>query len=168
MVELRTRKREMKRYGEIMMRIWDIREFCMRVNLPSPIHPDRVPIRHVITPIRSLLNRIGQVALLISHGRSYPPHRSQLHPPSLAILCTTLPSLQNPNLCHPSLSLHVMIISWQRVEHTLCTAHTVNSLHHVQYTPCIAYTVYSIHLLKHPPKIVVLPWLSWLRVEHSM
>jgi len=34
-----------------------------------------------------------------------------LHPPSLSFSSTTLPSLQKTKLSHPSLSLHVMIMS---------------------------------------------------------
>jgi len=44
MVELWTRKRETR---EIIMRNWDLREFRVRVNLPSPIRQVRLPIRRV-------------------------------------------------------------------------------------------------------------------------
>ena len=43
--------------------------------------------------------------------RSNSPHRSHLHPPSLSFSYTTLSSLQNTMLSHPSLFLHVMIMS---------------------------------------------------------
>jgi hypothetical protein len=38
-------------------------------------------------------------------------HDSHLHPASHSFASTTLPSSQNTNLSHPSLSLHVMIMS---------------------------------------------------------
>jgi len=105
------------------------------------------------------------VVPLISHFRSYPPLRSQLHPPSLSFSSTTLSSSQNTKLSQPSLSLHAMIMSWHwvqhtpsttyiehskhRVQHTPCTVYTEYSIHHVQYTLSTAYTVYSIHRVQH-------------------
>jgi len=127
---------------------WDLREFCVRVNLPSPIRQVRVPIRQVrvpipqvrvpirrvITPIRGILNPITQVILRISHSRSYPPYRSHLYPRFLSFSSTTLPSSQNTKLIHPSLFLHAMI--------------RVN-------------TEYSIHL-----RLSVVPSFSRFRVDH--
>jgi len=121
--------------GEIIIRNWDLGEFRVRVNLPSPIQQVRVLIRHVITPIRGLPIPIRHVVPLISHIRSYPPHRSHLHPPSLSFSSTTLPSLQNPKSSHLSLSRHVMIMSWHRVQHTPSTR-----IHRVQHTPSTAST----------------------------
>jgi len=118
--------------GQIIMRNWDLREFRVRVNLPSPIRQVWVPIRRVITTIRGLPNPIRPVVPLISHIRSYPPHRSHLHPPSLSFSSTSQPSSQNTKLSHPSLSLHGMIMSWHRVQHTPSTASTkdwLSSLH---------------------------------------
>jgi len=103
--------------GQIIMRSWDLREFRVRVNIPSPIVWVRVPMRRVITLIRGLPNPIRQVIPLISHNRSYPPHRSHLHPPSVSFSSTSQPSSQNTKLSHPSLSLHGMIMSWHRVQH---------------------------------------------------
>jgi len=117
------------------MRNWDLGEFHVRVELPSPIWQVRVSIRHVITPIRHLPNPIRHVVPLISHIHSYPTYLSHLHPISLASSSTTLPSMQNTKLNHPSLSLHAMIMSWHRVQHT----------------PSIAYTKYSIHQVQPPP-----------------
>jgi len=139
--------------GEIIMRNWDLREFLVQVNWPSPIQQVRVPIRRVITPIRGLPNPIRQVVPLISHIRSYPPHRAylHLHPPSLSFSSTTLTSLQNTKLSHPSLSHHVMMMSWHRVQHTPSTAYTEYSIHRVQHTPSTAYTESSIHRVQHTP-----------------
>jgi len=140
------------------MRNRDLREFGVRVNLPSPIQQVRVPIRRVITPIPGLPNPIRQVVPLISLIHSYPPHRSHLHPPSLSFSSATLPSLQNTKLSHPSLSLHVIIMSAyteysiHRVQHTPSTAYTEYSIHRVQHTPSTAYTKY--------PRLFVFPSLS--------
>ena len=70
--------------GEIIIRNCDMREVCVRVNLPSLIQQERVPIHHVI-PIRGLPNPIRQVVPLIAHIRSDPPHHSHLHHPSLVL-----------------------------------------------------------------------------------
>ena len=88
-----------------------LREYWVRVNLESPIQQVRVPIQCVITIIQGLPNPIIQVIPLISHIRPYPPHCSHLHPPSLSLSSTTLPSSQNTKSSHPSLSLHAMIMS---------------------------------------------------------
>jgi len=80
-------------------------------------------------------NPIWQAVPLISHIPSYPPHCSHRHPPSLSFSSTTLPSLQNTKLSHPSLSLHVLIMSWHRVQQTPST-----SIHWVQHTPTTAST----------------------------
>jgi len=103
--------------GQIIMRSWDLREFRVRVNWPSPERQVRVLIQCVITTIRGLPNPIRQVVPLISHIRSYLLHRSHLHPASLSFSSTSQPSSQNTKLCHPSLSLHGMIMSWHRVQH---------------------------------------------------
>jgi len=55
--------------------------------------------------------------------------------PSLSFSSTTLPSLQNTKLSHFSLSLHVMIMSLHRVQHTPSTG-----IHRVQHTPITAST----------------------------
>jgi len=132
--------------GQIIMRNWELREFRVRVNLQSPIRQVRVAIRRVITPIRGLPNPIWQVVPLISHICSYPPHRSHLHPTSLSFSSPSQPSSQNTKISHPSLSLHGMIMSWHRVQHT----------------PSTAYTEYSTQ------RLFVFPSFSWLRVDPWM
>jgi len=135
--------------GGIIMRNWDLREYCVPVNLQSTMKQVRVLIQPVISPIHGLLIPIRPVVPLISHMPSYRPHRSHLHPPSLSFSSTTLPSSQNTKLGHYTLSLPVMIISW----------------HQVQHTPSTTYTEYSIHRVQHPPKIDCLPFIlmitSW-------
>jgi len=140
MVELSTRKREIRGDGGNHHEKLGLREFRVWVNWPSPIRQERVPIRRLITPIRGLPNPIRQVVPLISHIRSYPPYRSHLHPPSLSFSSTTQPSSQNTNLIHPSLSLHAIIISWHQVQHTPSTAYTEYSIHRVQHTQSTAST----------------------------
>jgi len=115
--------------GEIIMRMWDFREFLGRVKLPSQIQQVQVPIWRVVTPIGGLRNPIRQVQPLILHIHSYPPHRSHLHPPSLSFSSTTLTSLQNTQLSYLSLSLHVMIMSRHRVQHTPRTQDCLSPFH---------------------------------------
>ena len=81
-----------------------------------------------------------EVILLISHSHLYRPYCSHLHPSSLSFSSTTLLSSQNTKLSHPSLSLHVMFMSWHRVQHTPSTAYTEYSIDRVQHTPNTAYT----------------------------
>jgi len=136
--------------GQSIMRNWDLREFRVPVNWRSPIRQVRVPIRRVISPIRGLPSLVRQVVPLISPIRLYPPYCSHLHPSSLSVSSTSQPSSQNTKLSHPSLSLHGMIMSWHRVQHT----------------PSTAYTEYSIHWVQHS-KVVCLPFIpiitSWPR-----
>jgi len=135
--------------GEIFMRNWDLREFCVRVNWPFPIWQVQVLIRRVITPIRGLLNPIGplrnpirQGVLLISHSRSYPPYRSHYHPPSLSFLSTTLPSSQ---------------------EHKVESSLSIFPCHRHELTLSAAYTEYSVHL-----RLSVAPQSSQFRVDPWM
>ena len=125
MVELSTRKREIRGDGGNHDEKLGLGELRVQVKRPSPIRQVRVPIRQVITPIQVLLNPIKQVVLLISHGRSYPPYRSHLHPPSLSFLSTTLPSSQ---------------------EHKVKSSLSNSPCHHYELTLSAAYTEYSIHL----------------------
>jgi len=115
------------------MRNWDLREFCVRVNLPSLIQQVRVPIRWVITPIQGLLNAIRQVVPLIPEVHSYPPYCSHLHPPSLSFSSTTLLSLQE-----------------QKVKSSL----SISPCHHHELTLSAAYAECSMHQVQHTLKIV--------------
>jgi len=145
--------------GEIIMRNWDLREYRVRFNWPSPIQQVWVPIRRVITPIRGLPKPIRQVVPLIPHIRSYPPHRSHLHPPSLSFSSTTLTSVQNTRLSYPSLSLHVMIMSWHRVQYTPSTQDCLSSLHSHDYklTPECSFSFRRAFLHDRPPSASS-PW----------
>jgi len=159
--------RETRRDGAFHNEKLEIREFSVRVNIPSPIQHVQVLIRCVITPIEGLPNPIRQVVPLISHIRSYPPHCSHLHPPSLSIFSTTLISSQNTKLSYPSLSLYGIIMSGHRVQHTPSTAYTEYSIHRVQHTPSTAYTEYSIHRVRHTPSTAYTEY-SIHRVQHLL
>ena len=63
--------------------------------------------------------------------------------PSPSFSSTTLPSLQNTKLSHPS--------PCHDHEVTPSTAYTKYSIHQVQHTPSTAYTKYSIHQVQHTP-----------------
>jgi len=183
-VEAHKRERS-EEMGGIIMRNWDLREFCVRVNLPSPIRQVRVPIWRVITPIRGHVNLIRQVVLQISHCRSYLPYRSHLHPPSLNFLSTTLTSSREhkaksslsispchdhestPSAAYTKCSIHQVQYtssaaytkcSIHRVQHTPSAAYTKCSIHQVQHTPSAAYTKCSIHWVPYTPKLVCRPF----------
>ena len=126
--------------GEIIMRNWDSREFCVRVNWPSPIRQVWLPIWCEITLVQGVLNPIRQVVPIISDILLYPPHRSHLHPPSRSFSSITLPLSPNPKSSHSFLSLHVMIMSWQWIQHTLSTVYTKHRIHRVQHTLSTAST----------------------------
>jgi len=163
MVELWTRRREMRRDGANHHEKLGLREFCVQVNLPFPIWQVWVQIRHVITPIRGFPNPIRQVVPLISHIRSEPPHSSHLHTPSLSFSSITLPSSQNTKSCHPSLSLHVMILSWHRVQHTPNTASIQDSLssihsHDYKLTPECVFSFQHASLHDRPPSNQLSIW----------
>jgi len=159
------------------MRNWDIREFRGRLNWPSPIQQVRVPILWVISRLWRYPNHIKQVILLISHSHSYPPYCSQLYPPFIFFLSTTLSTLQE-HTHKSSLSIspshdHELTLSAayteyyiHRVQHTPCTAYTMYSIHRVQHTPCTAYTVYSIHRVQHTPCTAYTVY-SIHRVQHT-
>ena len=139
MVELSTRKRERSQeMGEIIMRNWDWREFCVQVDWPSPRQQVHVPMRRVITPIRGLVHSIRQVILPIFHSPSYPPYCAHPHPSSLSVLSTTLPSSQ---------------------EHKVKSSHSISACHHHEFTLSAAYTEYNIHWVQHTPNIVCRPFI---------
>jgi len=153
---------EKERDGAIYHEKLGLRQFRVWVNLPSPIWQVQAQIRGVITPIRGLPNPIRQVVPLISHIRSYPLHRSHLHPPFLSFSSTTLPSSQKTKLSHRSLSLHAMIMSWHRVQHSPSTASTqdcLSSFHSDDYelTPECRFCFWCALLHDRPPSASS-PW----------
>jgi len=172
MVELSTRKREIRGDGGNQHERLGLRECCVRVNLPSPTRQVRVQIRRELTPIRGLPNPMRQVVPLISHIRSYPPYHSHLHPPSLSFSSTTQPSSQNTKLSHPSLSLHDMIMSWHQVQHPPSTASTqdfLSSLYsHYELTPECSFSFRRASLHDRPPSASS-PWelKSQVTLSHS-
>jgi len=141
MVELSTRKREIRGDGGDHHEKQGLTELRVRVNWPSLIRPVWVPIRRVTTLIRGLLNPITQVIPLISRSRSYPSYHSHLHLPSLSFSSTTLPSSQEHKV-----KSSLPISPCHDHELTLSAAYTECSIHRVKHTPSTAYTEYSIHL----------------------
>jgi len=135
----RDRSEEM---GEIIMRNWDLREFRVSVNLPSPIQQVPVPVSWVITPIPGHLYPTRQVRQLISHIHSYPLYRSHLYPPSLSCSSTTRPL--SPELI---------------VESSL----PISPCHEHELLPSAAFSKYSINL-----QLAILPLFSRLRVDSGM
>jgi len=174
MVELSTRKREIRRGGGNHHEKLGHRQFRLRVKWPSPLRQVRVPIRRVITPIQGLPNSIRQVVPLISHSRSYSPNHSHVLPLSLSFSSTTLPSSQGHKVksslsispCHhheltPSAAYTECSI--HRVQHSPSAAYTEFSIHWVQHTVSAAYTEYSLHL-----RLSVVPSISRFRVDPWM
>jgi len=83
-------------------------------------------------------------------------------PISLFLSSKTQPSSQNTKLSHPSLSLHDMIMSWHRVQHTPSTASTqdcFSSLHSHDYkvTPECSFSFRRTSLHNRPPSASS-PW----------
>jgi len=129
MVELRTRKREMKEDTGTHHEKPGLEELGVWVNSPSPIGQVWVPIRWAITPLQGLPNPIRQVVPLISHIRSYPAYHSHLYPPSLL-------------LAHNSTII---------AEHKVKSSHSICPCHDHELTRCAACTEYSVHRIQHNP-----------------
>jgi len=145
-VELRTRKRDERRCGKSSWETGTYRILCAsQFTIPNTAVTSSDPACNY-TNTRSS-NQIRQVNPLISHICSYPPHHSHLPHPSLSFSSPIQPSLQNTKLSHPSLSLHPIIMSWHRVQHT----------------PSTALTEYSIH-----PRLFVFPSHWWFQVDPWM
>jgi len=122
----RTRNREKRGEGTFHHEKLVLREFRVRVNVPSPIRHVQVPIRRVITPIPGLLYPMRQVVPLSSHIRSYAPHRSPMF----------------PFLFHNSTII---------AEHKVKSSFFISPCDDDELTPSTAYTEYSIHRVQHTP-----------------
>jgi len=146
MVEWSTRKREIRGdRGNHHEKLWRKRILCVsQFAIPDTASTSCNPAGK--TPIWGLLHPIRQVITQISQVRSYPPYCSHLHPPSLSVLSTTLPSLQEHKV-KSSLS----ISPWHHHELTPSTAYADHSIHLVQHTPSTAYTEYSIYRVQLTP-----------------
>jgi hypothetical protein len=77
------KERDEEDMWEIIIRNWDLWEFCVRVNFPFLRGPVLLPIRGVKTPVQGPLDPIRHVVPMTSHIRLYPPYHSHFHPPSL-------------------------------------------------------------------------------------
>ena len=124
--------------GEIILRNWNFRDFCVRVNLVCLIRQVLLPIWRLKTLIRGLLNPIRTVVPLTSHIRLYPPYRSYLYPPSLFLYRRRRTQMQVIPLYRR--------MPWSKVK-------TVYSIHRVQHTLSTAHTEYCIHRVRHHSKI---------------
>jgi hypothetical protein len=142
--------------GETFTTIWNLREFCVRDNIPSPIQQVRVPIRLVLTLIWGLPNLLRHVVPLICHVWWYPGHHCHLQHASLVFSSTPQPSLPNTMISCSSISLHVIMKHWHQLQHAPSTAYTESSIHQIEHTPNTVYTKYSIYRVQHAPKIVYL------------
>ena len=143
--------------GEIMMGNWDIREFRVRVNLPSVIWQVWVPIQWVLNLIWGHPNPIREVIPLKFHIRLYSPYCSYLPPPSLFLVNNS--TIIAEHKVNSSLS----ISPCHHHNLTLSTVYTKYSTHQLQHTPNTAYTRYSIH-----PGLSVFPSISQLQVDPWM
>jgi len=100
-----------------------------------------------------ITRRIGHRTYRIADGNSTCTRNSlnsqflmRISPISSPLLfsSSTLPSSKNTKSSHRSLSLHAMIKSSHRVQHTRSQAYTDYSIHRLQYSLSTAYTVYCI------------------------
>jgi len=152
MVELRTRKREMKGY---------------RGNRYEKLGHKRIPCERQFTIIDMAATSpdpgchyLDMRSSKPNHPRCTPDFSYPLvitsflssSPISLFFSSTTLLSSRNTKFTHPSLSLLFMIMCWHRVQHTLSTSiHQVLVYNEYKHTPSTsihrvqAYAEYSIH-----------------------
>jgi len=149
MVELRTRKREMRGDGgNHHEKLGHKRISCAsQLTIPDTAGTWPDPACNNTDTRSSQPNqatRTPDISYPLVSSTSFSSSSS-----SLSFSSTTLSSLQKTKLSHPFLSLHVMIMSWHRVQRTRSTA----------------YTEYSIHRVQQPPKIICLPFIlmitSW-------
>jgi hypothetical protein len=134
------RKRERwEKMGEFIMRNWDLRELCARVNLPSLLWQVWVQISGVTTLIRGLSNPIRQVVHQLSHICPHPPHRSHLHSSALILIhYSTIATQDKVKPFHSISRCH----DYELIQ---STAYTKYSIHQAQHTPSTARTKYGIH-----------------------
>jgi len=157
MVELRTRKREMRADGGNHHQAVGLREYRVRVNLRSQIWQAWAPIWRLMTLIQGIPNPMRQVAPLISHIRFNPPYRSRLHPPYLFLILNSI------IIAEDKVKSFLSIFPCHDHELTLCTAYTKYSIHRqMEHTLYIEYTEYSIH-----PRLSVFPVFWQWQVDHE-
>jgi len=163
MVELRTRKWEMRGVWGNHHEKLGHREFRVQGHGPFEERLVRVPIRRVITPIWGPLYSIWHGVHLLSHICCYPRYHSNLHPPSLFLVHNS--TIITEHKLKSSLS----ISPFQYQVLALSTAYAEYSIHQVQHTPSTAYTEYSIHWVQHTPSTAstqdCLGFLQYLHYE---
>jgi hypothetical protein len=146
--------------GEIIMRTWDLREFCVQVNLPSLIRQGKNP---------NLVCNYTDMRSSQPNKASCTPHFSYLLVSSTSFSSSSPISLflvHNSTIITEHKAKSSLSVSLcHSHELTLSTAYPEYSIHWVQYTPSTAYTKYSIYRVQHPPKVVCLLFIfmimSW-------
>jgi len=151
MVDLRTRKREMRGDGVHHHEKLGLKRISCASQFTIPDTAGTSP-----DPACNYTDTRSSQPTLASHTAdfSYPLVSSTSFSsslPSLSFSFATLSSLHNTELSHPSVSHHAMIMSLHWVQHAQCTAYTEYSIHQAQHTPSTAYTKYSIHQVQHSP-----------------
>jgi len=175
MVELRTRKREMRGYGGNHHEILGLKRISCASQLTIPDTAGTSPDPACnITDTRSF--QPNQACDYTDTRSSQPKQASRTPDFSYPLVPSTSFSSSSPIslfLVHNSsiiaehqVKSSLSISPWHdheltrststhRVQHTASTAYTEYSVHRVQHTPCTAYTVYSIH-----PRLFVYPLFS--------
>jgi len=126
------------------MRNWELREFLIKVNLPSPKHWVWISIRKLPILPWGVPNPIRLVLLLIPRIYLYTPYQYHFRPPHLIVMCTMLQSLKLSKVSNTSLFLDAMIMSDHRVQHPTSTAYIEYSRSNAHHTTS---TVSEIHFL---------------------
>jgi len=127
---------------QIIMRNWDLREFRVRVNFPSPIQHVHVPMQRVIKYPHKRCSQLNRASC--TRDISYP------------LVFSIWFSFSSPTSL--LLVVNSTIISEYKVKSSLsispCHDHELTpstSIHQVQHTPSTAYTEYSVHQVEHTP-----------------
>jgi len=156
--------------GEIIMREWDLGEFCVWVNLPILIQRIPLPIRQGKTPILVLLNPMRQVTLWLRISARIL-HIVPIIIPylffSTIIAEHNVKSSLSISPCHAyelTQSKAYTEYTIHRVQHTPSTAYTEYSIHRVQHTPSTAYNEYSVYRVQHPAKIICHPFIPMITI----
>ena len=152
MVELRTRKREMRGYGGDHHEKLGLKRISSvsQLTIPNRASTSPDPACSYTDPRSSEFNQAGRtpdfsypLVSSISFSSSSPISLFVVHD-STIIAEHNINSSLSISPCHDH-------------ELTPSTAYTEYSIHRVQHTPSTAYTEYSIHRIQHTPKIVWLP-----------
>jgi len=123
MVELRTRKREMRGDGTNHHEKLGLKRILCASQFTIPDMAGMSSDLECKTPIQNLPTLIRQLVRLTFHFHSYLPHRSHLDP----------------------LSLFLVDNSTIFAEHKVVSSLSISPCHNRKLTPSTAYTEYSVH-----------------------